>query len=105
MLKWREENERIELVIVKNDMQFYKVVTWYENLKDTLDSKEFKDYLLTLGLHSSARSGSKLYLDSLLVCLYLPIWLFHSLNEYCGTNKSPFICDLPTKWQVLTARL
>lgn len=44
-------------------MQFYKIVPWYENLKGTLDSKEFKGYTgtLTLGLNSSIRSTSQLW--------------------------------------------
>lgn len=61
MLKWREEIEYIELIILRDDMQFYKVVSWYENLKGTLDCKEFKDYSLTLGLNLSIRSASWLW--------------------------------------------
>lgn len=58
MLKSREEIECIELIILRDDMQFYKVASWYENLKGTLDSKEFKDYSLTLELNLSIRSAS-----------------------------------------------
>lgn len=43
-------------------MQFYTEVPCHENVKDTLDSKEFKDYPLTLGLNPSVKSSSKLHL-------------------------------------------
>ena len=42
MLKWREEIECIELVLLRDDMQFYKVVPAHDNLKGTLDSKDLK---------------------------------------------------------------
>lgn len=75
MLKWRKENECIELVIPRDDMQFYTVVPCHENLKDTLDSKEFKDYPLTLGLNPGVKSACKLHL----ICgfpLSLPLLAF-----------------------------
>lgn len=62
MLKWREEIECIELVIFRDDIQFYTVVPCHENLKDTLDSKEFKNYPLTLRLNPGVKSASKLHL-------------------------------------------
>ena len=72
-----------------------KVLPCCENLKGTLDSREFKVYPLTWGLKSSLRSASKLW-PTPGFALSLPLLAYsdlHSLNGYCGTSESSFFYD------------
>ena len=50
---------------------------------------------MTSGLRSADQFWNYcLYLDSHFVCLYLPLWIFHSPNEHCGGSTSSTTCDL-----------